>query len=304
MRKLFISSDSTADLTLEMQSETAVSVIPFSARICEFNVPDCIKTPDETKNLLFLAEEHGFKIIPPTVAEYENFFDDLADKGGDILHIACGSMFSKAYSNALKASRNTMVKFRKSVVYVLDSHALGAGQALILDHALSFLHKSLSPEEIYVNLTETARRVEQYFILPSVKNYNTVFPSAASVATKKAGFVNLIAVDDSGMPMSPRKTASFATACKTLAASYNAGNYDRPVYVYGATDVGLLLKAVSALRRRGCQNINMNSLGLCNCLMFGGSSVSAAFIGSPKKSVVKAVYSPGKESDFLPPDED
>lgn len=304
MRKLFISADSTADLTTEMQSETEVSVIPFSVRIGDINASDCIKAPEETKNLLLKAENHGFSVVPPAVAEYENLFDDLADKGGDVLHIACGSKFSKAYSNAVKAARNTMVKFRKSVVYVLDSHALGAGQALVLDHALSLLHKSLSPAEIYVNLTETACRVEQYFILPNIKNYNIAFRADAGINADNAGFVNLIAVDDSGMPASPRKTPSFATACKTIASAYNTENNDRSIYVYGATDVGLLLKAVSALRRRGCRNINMNSLGLCNCIMFGGSAVSVAFVGSPKKAVVKTVYSPGKESDFLPPDED
>lgn len=304
MKKLFISADSTADITPEMQSATNVSIIRFNAIIQNMSVTDEIKTPEETKSLLSLADKYGFIINPPTVSQYEEYFDELADNEGDILHISCGSEFSDAYSRAEKAARNTMVKFRKVKIYVLDSHSLGAGQALILDYAIANSYKSLPHEEIFVNLIELTPRVEQYFIMSDANNYFRAFPVSGKSRTDKSGYVSYVTVNDAGKPLSPRKTPSFATACKIIADSHRSGSAEHAVYIYGGADVNLLLKAVGSLRRRACPDIRMSSMGLCNCLALGGNSVSVSFPGNPPKAAVKRIYKPGKDTDFLSPGED
>lgn len=287
MRKLFISTDSTAAVTEELQSHLGIVVVPFTLRGDGFSLEDRILGIDEAEKTLSPSVSNA-QSLPPSAAQYEEIFDDLADKNGDILHISCGSFLSSAYGNALKAAKNTMVKFRRASVYVVDSHADGAGHALVLERAVSLAGQGLSPAEMYVELSQLAARLEQYVVSP--------------LSDEKT--FALTGVDDSGRPYRMRKYSSFTAACAAIGKACKAAGISSAFYLYGSADVGLLLKAASRLRKEGCSDIRINSMSICSCLKWGARAVYAAFEGNPRRFEEKPVYSPGRATDFFTLDDE
>lgn len=149
MRKIIITTDSTADVTPELKKEFGLETMRFSLKAGNACFPDRVDQPDKTLSLIDMTGGAKKIIIPPQRTDYEDFFDELAEKDCDVIHVSQGQAWSAAYKNAMAAAKNTMVKFRNRLIFVADSRGTAAGQALILDSALSAKAKGESPEEIF-----------------------------------------------------------------------------------------------------------------------------------------------------------
>ena len=160
MRKIIITTDSTADVTPELKKEFGLEIMRFSLNTGNACFPDRVEEPDKMLSLLDMTENTPQILIPPQRTDYEDFFDDLAEKNYDIIHVSQGQAWSAAYKNAMAAAKNTMVKFRNRLVFVADSRGTAAGQALILDSALAAKAKGESPEEILSLADELSLRKE------------------------------------------------------------------------------------------------------------------------------------------------
>ena len=303
MNKIFISTDSTADVTDELGRELSLSFIRFSVGTRAFCLPDRIYSPDDALDCFLKTENVKSPVVVPKTADYEELFDDLAEAGGSVVHISQGAFWSKAYKNACAAAKNTMVKYKKSLVLVLDSRSTAAGQALVLDYALAEKSKNARAEEIFALSDELSQRVERYFILPDVSRFNKLFPSAVGNLAQSAQTVAMVSVDESGGILSVKRCSSFVAACKLVSDAYVAADCKYPCYAYGSACVEPLLKAVSVFRKRSIRDIRMSSMGAANCCTFGKDAVSVAFIGNPKKAEEKKKFTPGKPSDFFNPEE-
>ncbi len=287
MRNFFITIDSTAAVTDEMLAHTGVSTIRFDVKAGNFSCPDGILSYENAKELMHRALTEGYAINAPSAARYEEFFDDLAEKNRNIIHISCGAGFSDAYNNAVKASRNTMVKFKRVSIYVVDSHSPCAGQALLMDRALAMCENNASAEEAFVELSEGAARLEQY-----------------AVSTATHGIFVLTGVDNAGNGYNIRRYTSFNAACRTIADAYCQNADGAPLYIFGSTEIQNMTKAVARLRKSGCTDIRISSMSIAGCLKAGPEAICVAFFGKPRKSQKKSFYRPGKDSDFFTPDEE
>ena len=303
MRKIFITTDSTAEVIDEFIKEFSLSVMRFSIYARSFCAPDGILPPDAMLDYVEKTEKSAKTVIVPHTQDYEDLFDDLAEKG-DVVHISQGSAWSSAYKNALTAAKNTMVKFRKSSVFVLDSRGTATGQALVLDSAIAEKSKGSDAAEIFALCDDVAARTERFFIIPDAKRFNKIFPSSSGSIAESAQKVVLALFDSDGKPLPPKTCSSIATACKTIAEAYVSDGNGYPCYVYGSAQSDPLIRTISALRKRGVTDIRMNSMGAADCCLLGKDAVSVAFIGKPPTSRQKQPDFLGKATDFFTPEED
>ena len=303
MGKFCVSVDSVADISEELYNFLSVSVIPFKVRLGISVTNDRITSKDELSSLYKAASDpYSFDIVPPSREEYEEFFDELAENNQDIIHICQGASFSSAHLNALFAAKNTMTKYYGSTVYVIDSHATSSGLALFAEYAINLRNKSYSADDAYVKLVELQQKIEQHVITKNIARFNHFHTSGMGSIAEKSGSPVVISVDDIGKPVVSKRHSSTTTAVGSIASRYELEKNVSPVYVFGSSDVNLLLKTVAQMRKKNASDIKMSSMGLCNSLLFGEGSVYVSFIGKPPKSRQKPRFNPGKASDFFDPE--
>lgn len=297
MKSFCLSTDSQADILPEYAQVCGLSMIKCHITASAGGFDDFIADATDYAEQMSAASNADFVVKAPSRAEYEEYFDELAEHHTDIVHISVGSRFSRAYANALAAAKNTMVKFYNHNVYVIDSGAISAGLAYAVDHAVMLKGRSLRAEDAFVQLSELCETIEQYSITDDLSYYNRTHPSAAGDFAEKAGAMTLLSVDSNGVPFVYKKFPGFLSACRGILS----GKKEIPstAYVYGSTDITKLLRAVAALRKNGIQEIKMNSMSFSNCLLFGKNAVFVAFAGQRAVGLVKKKYSPGKPSDFF-----
>ena len=139
--KIVISTESTCDLSKELLEKYNIKTTPFGILLGED-----LKYDGEIDALDIFKYVEETKILPKTTAvneyQYRDFFKELKEEYDVIIHIAFGSGFSTACSQAIKASR----KFEN--VYVIDSMSLSSGVGLQCIYAAELVSKGLKPEEI------------------------------------------------------------------------------------------------------------------------------------------------------------
>ncbi len=107
-----------------------------------------------------------------TVADYEQYFDNLFEKNrGDIVHI-CSS--ETDYLKAYKASKNEAIKFPRRSVYIVKNDSLSAGTRLALNFADELRRKDFSAEEVFVALNELCPKIKTFI---AVKDENKLLES-------------------------------------------------------------------------------------------------------------------------------
>ena len=304
MNQFYITTDSSADLTPEVCEQLSIKAIPMRAKIGRASVSDKITSADELSAMHAKCKAAQFTVLPPSRAEYEEFFDEIAENELKIVHISQGAAFSKAYGNAFYAAKNTMTKYYGSSIYVVDSHATAAGLSLVIDSAIAMHNAGVSAEEAFVELNRINGEIEQYIITNDLKNYNKAFPSGMGDMASKTGAFALIGVDDRGFPRILKRFAGSAAAIGAVSRRLGDKYSTAPVFAHGSDNINLLLKAVAAMRKCNSSNIKMSSVGLCNSLLFGSGAVSIAFAGTPPKSTEKAAFKPGKSTDFFVAEEE
>lgn len=304
MNKFSISVDSVADLSPEMTDYLGVSIIPFSVKLSGGVLYDRVVQSDELKAVFKSAKTaEGLSILPPSREQYEEFFDNLAEDYGYIIHICQGSLFSSAHLNALYAAKNTMTKYYGSTVYVIDGHSTSAGLANLVEFAVNMRNKGYSADDTFVELLEMRPKIEQHVITKDLVEFNAQHPSGVGRMAIKTNSVAVISVDDIGKPVASKRCASTSAAIGVVSARYSAAHSSGTVFVNGSTDLSLLLKTVALMRKKNAADIKMSTMGLCNSLLFGEGSVFLSFLGKPPKSREKPKFNPGKSSDFFDPEE-
>ena len=96
---------------------------------------------------------------PPEVEEYEEFFAEQLTKAQYIIHIAFAKHASKAYENALEASKTF------DNVIVIDSGHLSSGMGLMALCAAEAVESGMSAEAIVSEMKSVRKRVKTSFIV-------------------------------------------------------------------------------------------------------------------------------------------
>ena len=161
--KIAISTESTLDLSKELQEKYDISVIPFTVILGDKSGFDGDITPEE---IFAYVDETG--VLPKTAAvnefQFDKHFKKLLKSYDAIIHISLSSGISSACQNAVIAANEL------KNVYVIDSQSLSTGIALLAIYARQLADKGLEPEEIVEKVTARVPFVQASFVINSL-NY-------------------------------------------------------------------------------------------------------------------------------------
>lgn len=158
-----ISSDSSLDLTKELEEKYDIHVVPFAIIMGEEQYYDGEVTSKE----IFAYTESTGKLARTSAvneAQSEDHFRSLLKKYDAVIHFTISSDMSASYQNALKASE----KFKN--VYVVDSRTLSTGVALQAIYAKKLADSGLDPETIVAKVKERIPFDQASFAIEAV-NY-------------------------------------------------------------------------------------------------------------------------------------
>ncbi|MDD5591522.1 MAG: DegV family protein [Dehalococcoidales bacterium] len=146
MKKVVVSSDSGTILP-EAAQHYGFTMIPVPIIIdgetyldTEINMDDLYARLDGKENLP--------KTSTANVAEFAQFFIDLARNADAILHISMSSVFSGHHSAALQGKELAIEKLPKTRIEIVDSLTMGTGVALIAIQAARAAAKGKSMDDV------------------------------------------------------------------------------------------------------------------------------------------------------------
>lgn len=160
--KIAISAESTIDLSKELLEEYDIKIIPFSVLLGEKSGLDGVIT---SKEIFAYVDKTG--ILPKTSAinefQYDKYFDELLKDYDAIIHLSLSSKLSSACENARRIAK------LKQNVYVIDSHSLSTGIALLTIYAAKLARKGLKPEEIVEKVEARIPYVQASFVIDTLE---------------------------------------------------------------------------------------------------------------------------------------
>lgn len=182
--KIKILSDSTCDLSPELQEKYDVTLFPLIVVKDGEEFQDGVTiTPSE----IFAHVAAGGSLCSTaarSVVMYQEFFRKYAGEYDAVIHISIGSGFSSSYQNACLAAEEF------DNVRVIDSMNLSTGQGLVVLKACALAGTCDSLEDIVAQLNEYTSHVEASFLLDRL-DYMVKGGRCSSAAALGANLLNL-----------------------------------------------------------------------------------------------------------------
>lgn len=133
-----ITTDSSFDNYASQSVHDSIEVILHTFTIGEKNYTDAFETDQQYEKLHFLSNNSNIKIRPPSKSDFEEFFDSILERYDALIHISVSSKLSGAYDNAVRASKNSMIKFPKKQIYIIDSNNFASGLKSLVYKAVNY----------------------------------------------------------------------------------------------------------------------------------------------------------------------
>ena len=162
MAKIFLSADSTCDISGELLERYKAELMPLHIVLEDKSYDDGvnIKPDDIYENFAKTGA------LPKTSAintqEYIDRFKPLVEEGYDIIHINLGSAISSSYQNCVTASKS---KELDGHVYPINSCNLSSGSGHLVIEAAKRIEKGLSAAEISEEIKALVPRCHSSFII-------------------------------------------------------------------------------------------------------------------------------------------
>ena len=151
MSKIALVTDSTADLTQEMQEELNVHVIPLKLRFTEEEFKDGEITPEQ-----FYARLANCTVLPqtsqPSPDEFIHFYQQLLTEYDEILSIHISSGLSGTLNSAYLAKEKLPGK-----IHLVDSKTISLGSGLMVMEAAQLIKTGQSIPSILENSPPPAK---------------------------------------------------------------------------------------------------------------------------------------------------
>ena len=160
---IMISTESASDLPKYLIEKYQIAVIPYRVFTEGGVFMDGEET--ETDGILSYMGERGKSVrsLSPEVADYEEFFAEQLVKAQYIIHIALAKNVSKAYENALEASRTF------DNVIVIDSGHLSSGMGLMALCAAEYAANGMTDDSIVKEMEHVKEQVKTSFIVTNTE---------------------------------------------------------------------------------------------------------------------------------------
>lgn len=162
-KKVFITSDSTCDISPEMRQQLGIDVAPLKILLGDTEHKDGIDIVPDDIFKFYNENKKTPKTAAVTPAEYTELFEKYTSQGYAIVHVAFTSKLSSSCQNAMIAASDF------EDVYVVDSLQLCSGQALLVFEACRLRDSGMEASQIAAALEEQKTKVRTSFVIPSLE---------------------------------------------------------------------------------------------------------------------------------------
>ncbi|HEO8421219.1 DegV family protein [Niallia sp. FSL W8-0635] len=240
MKKIKIVTDSTVDLSQEILEKYEIEVVSLSIFINDKTYLDRVDiTPAEFIDKMMESEELP-KTSQPSVGTFVEKYDELADKGYDIISIHMTGGMSGTVESAKSASQLT-----KARVFVVDSEFISKGLSFQVLEAAEMAREGHNVADILQRLNHIKKHTKLYVVVDTLEN----LMKGGRIGKGKAFLGSLlnikpIATLDDGVYTPITKVRSRSQAVKYLASAFLEDSLGKKIKSVGITHAGSLDVAI------------------------------------------------------------
>ena len=165
MSKVYIVTDSTADLTEEEVKQFEISIVPMNISIDDENYIDGVTiTKDEFKQKMIESAELP-KTAQPSIGRFVEVYDELGKNGDSVISI----QMMRSISGTVDAARQA-ADITETNVTVLDSDFTSRSMGMIVKEAAKAAQEGKSVEEILEIVEDAKKRTTLYLTVVNLDN--------------------------------------------------------------------------------------------------------------------------------------
>lgn len=165
MSRVYIVTDSTADLTEEEVKQFEISIVPMNISIDDENYIDGVTiTKDEFKRKMIASAELP-KTAQPSIGRFVEVYDELGRNGDSVISI----QMMRSISGTVDAARQA-ADITETNVTVVDSDFTSRSMGMIVKEAAKAAQEGKSVEEILEIVEDAKKRTTLYLTVVNLDN--------------------------------------------------------------------------------------------------------------------------------------
>lgn len=230
MAQFLLSCESTVDVPFAYMHSRGIPVIFYSYIIDEQPYPDDMgRDPEALPRFLDAGKLPSTSQINQFA--YYDYFKELLEQGGDVLHIAFGSGMTQSVNQAYEAAEQLRAEFPGQRLEVIDSLCSSSGYGLLVDGAADLRDADKSMDETIDWVMAWRKRVHHQFYSTDLQYFRRGGRVSGPAATIGSilGICPIMRLDDRGRIIAYDKARGKKAAVRTtvdMMAAHAVGGTD------------------------------------------------------------------------------
>ena len=165
MSRVYIVTDSTADLTEEEVRQFEISIVPMNISIDDENYIDGVTITKEEFKQRMIASSELPKTAQPSIGRFVEVYDELGKNGDSVISI----QMMRSISGTVDAARQA-ADITETNVTVVDSDFTSRSMGMIVKEAAKAAQEGKTVEEILEIVEDTKKRTTLYLTVVNLDN--------------------------------------------------------------------------------------------------------------------------------------
>ena len=165
MSRVYIVTDSTADLTEEEVKQFEISIVPMNISIDDENYIDGVTITKEEFKEKMIASAELPKTAQPSIGRFVEVYDELGKNGDSVISI----QMMRSISGTVDAARQA-ADISETNVTVVDSDFTSRSMGMIVKEAAKAAQEGKTVEEILEIIEDTKKRTTLYLTVVHLDN--------------------------------------------------------------------------------------------------------------------------------------
>ena len=165
MSRVYIVTDSTADLTEEEVKQFEISIVPMNISIDDENYIDGVTITKEEFKEKMIASAELPKTAQPSIGRFVEVYDELGKNGDSVISI----QMMRSISGTVDAARQA-ADITETNVTVVDSDFTSRSMGMIVKEAAKAAQDGKTVEEILEIIEDTKKRTTLYLTVVNLDN--------------------------------------------------------------------------------------------------------------------------------------
>ena len=165
MSRVYIVTDSTADLTEEEVKNLEISIVPMNISFADQNYIDGVTITKEEFREKMIASEELPKTAQPSIGRFVEVYDDLGKNGDKVISIQLMRSISGTVDAARQAADITVTD-----VTVIDSDFTSRSMGMVVKEAAKAAQQGKTVEDILEIIDDAKKRTTLYLTVVHLDN--------------------------------------------------------------------------------------------------------------------------------------